>query len=132
MWIILLDLFLIKKLLKNEVCEFHEQCMRPTYIAEMCIVHWKKINNCRLKRKKGKRKMWMCKTWIQTAPKYKFGILLKRRKKKSMRLEDWKQLVRHESRKMDFLFYYIFLGKGSWLLNESANNLCGSHSYVFA
>ena len=41
----------MKKLLKSEVCESHVQCTRPTYIAEMCIVHWRKINNCELKKK---------------------------------------------------------------------------------
>ena len=30
MWIVLCDPFLIKVFLKKEVCESHEQCMRPT------------------------------------------------------------------------------------------------------
>jgi len=38
--------FLIKKLLKSEVCGSREQCMGPTCVAKMCTVHWRKVNNC--------------------------------------------------------------------------------------
>ena len=56
MWIISWNLFLMKKLLKSKVCRSCKQCMGPICIAEMCIVYWRKVNNCGLKKKKKKKK----------------------------------------------------------------------------
>ena len=54
MWIVLWDPFLMKKLWKVKFMGSCEQCTRPTCVAKMCTVHWRKVNNCSQKKKKKK------------------------------------------------------------------------------